>query len=60
MKIDVSDLLLITGIITLLYGCYLVTMPLALIVASVLMIAYAAILERSQALKASKEQPAGH
>lgn len=53
MKIDVSDLLLITGIITLLYGCYLVTIPLALIVAGVLMIAYAAILERSQALQAS-------
>lgn len=56
MKIDLSDVLLILGVCLLLYGCYLVTMPLALIVAGVLFIAYAAILERSQALQASKAQ----
>jgi uncharacterized membrane protein len=59
MKIDVSDLLLIIGIILLLYGCYLVAMSLALIVAGVLFIAYAAILERAKCIQASTQKPTG-
>jgi hypothetical protein len=54
MKIDVSDLILIVGIILLIYGCYLVAIPLALIVAGVLFITYAAILERAKCVRTAK------
>jgi hypothetical protein len=54
MKIDVSDLLLIVGVVLLLYGCYLVAISLALIVAGCLFITYAAILERAKCVRTAK------
>jgi uncharacterized membrane protein HdeD (DUF308 family) len=57
LKIDVSDIFLFVGICLLIAGCYLVTMPLALIVAGVLFIAYAAILERAKCLQANVQKP---